>query len=144
MNTISNAAYEGDIVSRLRNWRGRHLAHCGQLFEDAADEIERLRNGSLSAAETNERSVASTGSRPVAWAVMQPDSYSVFASRMLAEKMQELCAGGEIVPLYRQPQPTLTADVREAVAYFATFHGSPREADAKHAATLRALLERMK
>jgi len=42
MNTISNAAYEGDIVSRLRNWRGLHLAHSGQLFEEAADEIERL------------------------------------------------------------------------------------------------------
>jgi len=31
------------IVERLRNWRGVHLAHYGQLFEAAADEIERLR-----------------------------------------------------------------------------------------------------
>ncbi len=43
MNTITKAAYEGDIVSRLRNWRGLHLAHGGRLFEEAADEIERLR-----------------------------------------------------------------------------------------------------
>ena len=43
MNTVTEAAYEGDIVSRLRNWRGLHLAHGGQLFEEAADEIERLR-----------------------------------------------------------------------------------------------------
>lgn len=43
MNTISTDAYEGDLVSRLRNWRGLHLAHGGQLFEEAADEIERLR-----------------------------------------------------------------------------------------------------
>jgi len=43
MNTISRAAYEGDIASRLRNWRGLHLAHSGMLFEEAADEIERLR-----------------------------------------------------------------------------------------------------
>jgi len=44
MNTISSAAYEGDIVSRLRNWRGLHLAHSGDLFEEAAAEIERLRS----------------------------------------------------------------------------------------------------
>jgi hypothetical protein len=43
VNTIDPAAYEGDIVSRLRNWRGLHLAHSGELFEEAADEIERLR-----------------------------------------------------------------------------------------------------
>lgn len=37
----------------------------------------------------------------------------------------------------------LTDAEREAVAYFAAFHGSPREGDAKAAATLRGLLERM-
>ncbi len=60
-------------------------------------------------------SPASAGSQPVAFAVMQPDSYSVFASRALAEKMRLMCAGGDIVPLYRQPQPTLTDEEREAV-----------------------------
>jgi len=44
MNTISSAAYEGDIVSRLRNWRGLHIAHSGDLFEEAAAAIERLRS----------------------------------------------------------------------------------------------------
>ena len=39
---ITAAAYEGDIVSRLRSWRGLHLAHGGKLFDEAADEIERL------------------------------------------------------------------------------------------------------
>jgi hypothetical protein len=43
MRSITKDAYEGDIVSRLRNWRGLHLAHGGTLFEEAADEIERLR-----------------------------------------------------------------------------------------------------
>jgi hypothetical protein len=43
MNTIDPAAYNGDIVSRLRNWRGLHLAHSGDLFEEAADEIAGLR-----------------------------------------------------------------------------------------------------
>jgi len=32
-----------DIVKRLRGWRGLHLAHGGELFESAADEIERLK-----------------------------------------------------------------------------------------------------
>lgn len=43
MNAITKDAYEGDLVSRLRNWRGLHLAHGGELFEEAAGEIERLR-----------------------------------------------------------------------------------------------------
>ena len=43
MSYITRDAYEGDIVSRLRHWRGLHLAHGGRLFEEAADEIERLR-----------------------------------------------------------------------------------------------------
>ena len=38
---------------------------------------------------------------------------------------------------------TLTDAEREAVAYFAAFHRSPREADANAAATLRGLLERL-
>ena len=40
---VDNAAYEGDIVSRLKNWRGLHLAHSGDLFEEAAEEIDSLR-----------------------------------------------------------------------------------------------------
>jgi hypothetical protein len=40
---IDRKAYEGDIVSRLRHWRGLHLAHGGKLFDEAADEIDRLR-----------------------------------------------------------------------------------------------------
>ena len=41
--TIDSRAYDGDLVSRLRNWRGLHLAHGGQMYDEAADEIERLR-----------------------------------------------------------------------------------------------------
>ena len=43
MNTVSESAYSGDLVTRLRNWRGLHLAHGGELFDQAADEIARLR-----------------------------------------------------------------------------------------------------
>ena len=63
--------------------------------------------------EGDEMSAASCGSQPVAWALMQPDSYSVFASRALAEKKRVLCFGGDIVPLYRSP--ALTDEEREAV-----------------------------
>ena len=49
--TIAKEAYEGDIVSRLRNWRGLHLAHGGDLFEEAAGEIERLREQLAKAGE---------------------------------------------------------------------------------------------
>jgi len=41
--TIDKMAYEGDIVSRLRHWRGLHLAHYGELCEEAVAEIDRLR-----------------------------------------------------------------------------------------------------
>ena len=37
---------------------------------------------------------------PLAWAVMQPDSYRVFPSHYQALIHQEHCAGGDIVPLY--------------------------------------------
>ena len=37
---------------------------------------------------------------------------------------------------------TLTDAEREAIAYFAEFYSSPRERDARHATTLRGLLER--
>ena len=40
---IDRRAYEGDVASRLRHWRGLHLAHSGELFEEAANEIARLR-----------------------------------------------------------------------------------------------------
>ena len=43
MHTITADAYSGDIAARLKNWRGLHLAHGGELFEEAAAEIERLR-----------------------------------------------------------------------------------------------------
>jgi hypothetical protein len=101
--------------------------------------------------DTPEPSLASAGSRcePVAWALMQPDSYSVFASRVIAEKMQELCAGGEIVPLYSQPQPTLNDAEREAVGWAvsrATYESMTLVAsrDAyRRSCALRGVLERL-
>jgi hypothetical protein len=39
---------------------------------------------------------------PMAWAVMQPDSYRVFVSYDQALEHREDCAGGNIVPLYKE------------------------------------------
>lgn len=50
-HTITREAYEGDIVSRLKNWRGLHLAHSGNLFEEAAEEIDSLREAIRSLAD---------------------------------------------------------------------------------------------
>ena len=89
---------------------------------------------------------ASAGSQPVAWAVMQPDSYSVFASRALAEKKRLLCFGGDIAPLYLQPQPTLTDDEWEAVWLAVGMFAEGPEHIKRHeemADALRGLLERL-
>lgn len=58
---------------------------------------------------------------PMAWAVIQPDSYSVFSNKLLAKKQQEFCMGGEIIPLYRKQQPTLTDDQYEAIKLAASW-----------------------
>ncbi len=39
---------------------------------------------------------------PIAWAVMQPDSYRVFVSYDQALAHRDVCAGGDIVPLYKE------------------------------------------
>jgi hypothetical protein len=87
--------------------------------------------------DENERSVAG---EPMAWALMQPDSYSVFANRLLAVKQQEICMGGEIIPLY----PALTDAEREAIDMFSSLAWTAVNWDvvARRAATLRGLLER--
>ncbi len=53
MHTINRDAYEGDIASRLRNWRGLQLAAVGELFEEAAREIEMLRTALARLADQN-------------------------------------------------------------------------------------------
>lgn len=62
MRTCTKEAYEGDVVSRLRNWRGLHLAHGGRLFDEAADAIEALRKEI--AALREERKIVFNAERP--------------------------------------------------------------------------------
>ena len=106
--------------------------------------------------DENERSVASAGSvEPVAWAVVsdsteQIDCEFVYPDETTAGDVA-LDSNGGVVPLYRQPSPTLTAAEREAVDMaIDSLHGvedvsagASSRADAA-AATLRGLLERTK
>ena len=97
--------------------------------------------------ETNERSVGSRGSvgEPLAYAVMQPDAYVVVHTRLAASVMLDTCGGGEVVPLYRHTQPTLTEAEREAVdsAAHAAAQLYVGPEGVRIAATLRGLLERL-
>ena len=65
----------------------------------------------------------------------------------LSARTLERWRGNHVEDMRRGPKTApankLTAEERAAIAYFASFHQSPREADATAAATLRGLLERM-
>ena len=71
--------------------------------------------------DTNEPSLASAGSHgePVAWAVVLADGqriYDVYGIEEEAKAIDEAVTGNHgIVPLYRQPQPALTDEEREAI-----------------------------
>jgi hypothetical protein len=77
---------------------------------------------------------------PLAWAVMQPDSYSVFASYYKAVAHRDICAGGDIIPLYRSPNLT----DKEIVAIEWAIVDAEKAGSQKDAAILRNLLERIK
>ena len=97
-------------------------------------------------------SLASAGSQPVAWAVVQSECWSVYLTRLDANRAATHGLG-ELVPLYRQPQPSLTDEEREAVRGVADFVSELADfpvADEtkttlkKTATTLRSMLERIK
>jgi hypothetical protein len=111
--------------------------------------------------DENERSVASAGSQPVAWAVTDGPPgdlsvYEAFADHQKDEAMSlaRECLFGEtnrplpLAPLYFAP--TLTDEEREAIEIaipflpdgpYTEYDGTPRP---DRRATLRALLERTK
>lgn len=98
-----------------------------------------------------ERSGASAGSvagEPVAWAVFcSGERLGVYNTERSANE-GAYCSGPRAyaAPLYRQPQPTLTDAEREAVdrAACAFEYDDDNGECAALAATLRALLERLK
>jgi hypothetical protein len=88
--------------------------------------------------DTNERSVASAGSQPVAWAVQFDGEVEPFCLSFDKGKAIDEAGGvGRVVPLYRSP--TLTDAEREAIELaIATWVCKPQLK-----ATLRGLLERL-
>jgi hypothetical protein len=93
-----------------------------------------------------EPSPASAGSQPVAWAVIPGTvlagrAWRVTLDREEAEQLS--CGAMLVVPLYEQPQPTLTDAEREAVAYFSEWCLGPSERLKRYGDTLRSLLERL-
>ena len=96
--------------------------------------------------EENERSVASAGSQPVAWAVewkvdTKIDRSTICYTEDAAQRKADECPAldGVVVPLYRQP--TLTDAEREAVTVAC---GDSSQWGRPHVATLMRLLERTK
>ena len=78
----------------------------------------------------------STG--PVAWALVYPnDEVAVIAFRR-QDAAERASASDRIVPLYRQPQLTLTDAEREAVEWYASY------GKGNHSDILRGLLDRLK
>jgi hypothetical protein len=68
--------------------------------------------------DTNERSVAASGSQPMAWAVLRIDGsvYDVYRNEEEAKAIDEAVTGNHgVVPLGRQP--TLTDEEREAMEW---------------------------
>lgn len=84
---------------------------------------------------------------PIAWAVMQPDSYSVFISYDKAVAHREDCAGGDIVSLYSSS--SLTDDECNAIMQILDMDVVQREIErddyiALQESILRSLVKRAK
>jgi hypothetical protein len=125
-----------DIVTRLRDWRSVHLARLHLLMEEAADEIAILR------ADNSRRANLEQGLRD---GIERLSANGDCPGRDNAANEDNTPAThGTPSEGIEQSGCTLAAEEREAIAYFASFHESPREADATAAATLRGLLERTK
>lgn len=90
--------------------------------------------------DENERSVASDGSvsgKPVAWAALRDDGDIAWIG-YTPEGAADGACGRRIVPLYRQPQPTLTDAERSAIKEASEFYIGTLTGKA-----LSGLLERM-
>ncbi len=99
-----------------------------------------------------EPSPASAGSQADAWEIRRSDGAleALTPCVRMAEQILRCIGVGTILPLYRQPQPTLTDEERTAIEIaipflpdgpYTEYDGTPRP---DRRATLRALLERTK
>ncbi len=91
-----------------------------------------------------EPSPASAGSQPVAWEIRRSDgALEAFTPCVrMAEQILRCIGVGTILPLYRQPQPTLTDAEREAIALAKSRLGTS-DGDWQADDVLAALLERL-
>ena len=90
-----------------------------------------------------EPSLASAGSRvePFAWAAeCAPGAWSFTHMRHVASRWPQ----SETIPLYSQPQPTLTDEERERVSVVADWASEHLGQDDPGVVALRALMERLK
>ena len=85
--------------------------------------------------------------KPVAWAVLLADGeriYDVYDFEEEAKAIDEAVTGNHgVVPLYRQPQPTLTDEEREAVEAADAYMSAAGCRNTNVQATLRRLLARL-
>ena len=131
-----------DICGRLRGWfKAVNAVPATDLMDEAADEIERLRNGALDSRETVQQ-------EPVAWAAMLPERIATFDRKMLFGRTptdvrlygEALNCCVDVFPLYRAP--TLTAEELAAIA--GAIESAHSRGACQWADTLRSLLERTK
>jgi hypothetical protein len=64
-----------------------------------------------------EPSPASVGSQPVAWAAIGKNGQPMWLSYSRQDAEGAVVGMADVVPLYRQPQPTLTDAEREAIEW---------------------------
>jgi hypothetical protein len=90
-------------------------------------------------------SPASAGSQADAYEIRRSDGAleALTPCVRMAEQILRCVGVGAILPLYRQPQPTLTDEEREALRYFAHIQPCSKDMTQRHAATLRGLLDRL-
>jgi hypothetical protein len=119
-----------DIVERLRKWcHAVNAASAQDLMDEAADEIERLRNGAVV-----------TLKKPAAWHFQCDEYESVTLLKEHADAMTKRY-NTEPIPLYYAP--TLTYAEREAIYRAEERLRTAYVPDDETAATLRSLLERL-
>jgi hypothetical protein len=87
-----------------------------------------------------EPSPASAGSQPVAWAAVGKNGVPMWLAYHRQDAEGAVVGMAEVVPLYRQPKPTLTDEEREAIEWAAAAEWGKNP----HAATLYGLLEKHK
>jgi hypothetical protein len=89
--------------------------------------------------DADEQSIPSRGSHgePDAWFAAGQDGRLLWGERRREMVARYVVDGTPIVPLYRQPQPTLTDEEREALQW------AEDASNTKRAAAIRGLLKRL-